>query len=117
MPSHRTPSITLLLAVAGAAALIALIMNRGMQPQTGRSGREGQGARREGQAQGQAEAQAPCFAAVSPAAAAEAGEVSAAEFVRPAGPESMRDTPRRGWDKTDEASDESFPASDPPATY
>ncbi len=36
--------------------------------------------------------------------------------VRPAGPESMRDPPRK-WDDTDEASDESFPASDPPANY
>lgn len=36
--------------------------------------------------------------------------------VRPAGPESMRDPPKR-WDKVDEAVDESFPASDPPANY
>lgn len=36
--------------------------------------------------------------------------------VRPAGPDAMRDPPRK-WDKTDEASDESFPASDPPAKY
>lgn len=35
--------------------------------------------------------------------------------VRPAGPEGMRGTPRRPWTKADEASDESFPASDPPA--
>lgn len=37
--------------------------------------------------------------------------------VRDAGPEAMRDKPRREWQKTDEASDQSFPASDPPATY
>lgn len=37
--------------------------------------------------------------------------------VRDAGPEAMRDTPRRRWSAVDEASDESFPASDPPATY
>lgn len=37
--------------------------------------------------------------------------------VRDAGPEAMRDKPGRGWSKADEASDESFPASDPPATY
>lgn len=36
--------------------------------------------------------------------------------VRPAGPESMRDPPKR-WDKVDQADDESFPASDPPANY
>jgi hypothetical protein len=46
------------------------------------------------------------------------GETDGANFakVRHAGPNSMRDE-RPGWDKTDEASDESFPASDPPATY
>jgi hypothetical protein len=36
--------------------------------------------------------------------------------VRPAGPKDMRDPPKR-WDKVDEQSDESFPASDPPANY
>lgn len=36
--------------------------------------------------------------------------------VRPAGPRDMRDPPKR-WDKVDEQSDESFPASDPPANY
>jgi hypothetical protein len=34
--------------------------------------------------------------------------------VRPAGPDSMRDPPQE-WDKVDEAADQSFPASDPPA--
>jgi hypothetical protein len=33
---------------------------------------------------------------------------------RPAGPEAMRDPPPE-WDEVDEASDESFPASDPPS--
>ncbi len=37
--------------------------------------------------------------------------------VREAGPEAMKDKPVREWEKVDEASDESFPASDPPATY
>ena len=35
--------------------------------------------------------------------------------VRPAGPEAMRSQTRRHWTVADEASDESFPASDPPA--
>lgn len=34
---------------------------------------------------------------------------------RSAGPAGMRDTPQRHWDKVDQAVDESFPASDPPA--
>jgi NAD(P)-dependent dehydrogenase (short-subunit alcohol dehydrogenase family) len=37
--------------------------------------------------------------------------------VRPAGPEAMRDPAARPWTPVDEASDESFPASDPPSTY
>ena len=37
--------------------------------------------------------------------------------VREAGPEAMADKPKREWSKEDQASDESFPASDPPATY
>lgn len=42
------------------------------------------------------------------------GAVGNSGNVRPAGPEAMRDPPER-WGKVDEASDESFPASDPPA--
>jgi len=37
--------------------------------------------------------------------------------VRDAGPEHMRDGDAHDWDQTDEASDQSFPASDPPSTY
>jgi hypothetical protein len=36
--------------------------------------------------------------------------------VRDAGPEAMKNPPKK-WDETDQASDESFPASDPPAKY
>ena len=35
--------------------------------------------------------------------------------VRDSGPEAMKDKPAGKWDEVDEASDESFPASDPPA--
>ena len=37
--------------------------------------------------------------------------------VRDAGPKAMRDKPAGKWSKVDEASDQSFPASDPPSTY
>ena len=51
--------------------------------------------------------------------AAFAGEGAGENFarVRDAGPEAMADAPRREWTRVDQASDESFPASDPPATY
>lgn len=42
------------------------------------------------------------------------GPVGNTGSVRSAGPEGMRDPPSK-WSKIDEASDESFPASDPPA--
>ena len=37
--------------------------------------------------------------------------------VRDSGPQAMADPPRQQWSMVDEASDESFPASDPPANY
>jgi hypothetical protein len=43
-----------------------------------------------------------------------AGAVGSSGAARSAGPEAMRDPPQE-WTKVDEASDESFPASDPPA--
>ncbi len=53
----------------------------------------------------------------APAAFAE-GENANGNFakVRSAGVEGMRSDPKR-WDTVDQASDESFPASDPPSTY
>lgn len=42
------------------------------------------------------------------------GPVGTTGAVRPAGRSAMRDPPSE-WDKVDEAADESFPASDPPA--
>ncbi len=44
----------------------------------------------------------------------DSGISSDPEEVRPAGAEAMRRPPRQ-WDNVDEAGDESFPASDPPA--
>lgn len=46
------------------------------------------------------------------------GETDGENFaqIRHAGPSGMRSDPPE-WDKADEASDESFPASDPPSTY
>jgi hypothetical protein len=46
----------------------------------------------------------------------EASEGLADKHVRPAGPESMKNPPKE-WDEADQESDESFPASDPPANY
>ncbi|HVY86129.1 MAG TPA: hypothetical protein VG943_13425 [Caulobacterales bacterium] len=45
-----------------------------------------------------------------------AGPVKPPPKVRDAGPEAMRNPPRR-WDPIDQQADESFPASDPPANY
>ena len=42
-----------------------------------------------------------------------AGPVGNSGSARSAGPDAMRDPPK-SWDQVDEASDESFPASDPP---
>lgn len=51
------------------------------------------------------------------AAFADGQPAHGARPVRDAGPEAMRDPPREEWNRVDEASDQSFPASDPPATY
>jgi hypothetical protein len=51
------------------------------------------------------------------AAAFATGETDSANFdqTRSAGPDGMKSEVRRDWDKVDQAADESFPASDPPA--
>ncbi len=55
--------------------------------------------------------------ALLPAAFAEGeGSGSSTGGVRNAGPQGMRSDPPH-WDRVDQASDESFPASDPPSTY
>jgi len=51
--------------------------------------------------------------AAEPAQSEPASAGAADTPVRPAGPEGM-DYPPNDWDKVDQASDESFPASDPP---
>jgi hypothetical protein len=43
------------------------------------------------------------------------GPAEADVQVRPAGPDGMRQKPKREWTPEDQAVDESFPASDPPA--
>lgn len=84
------------LIVAGAITLAALLLMRVERPApAGRARRRGTALARR---------------------LAEAASERGAQYIRPAGAESTRDD-RGRWDKVDEASDESFPASDPPATY
>ena len=45
------------------------------------------------------------------------GEGEPDDGVRNAGPDATRDETKEDWDETDQALDESFPASDPPAKY
>ena len=47
------------------------------------------------------------------------GQAGGSNFsqVRDAGPQAMADSPSREWTSADESSDQSFPASDPPANY
>ena len=47
----------------------------------------------------------------------DAAPVHSSGVVRDAGPAAQRDPAKRDWDKVDQQSDESFPASDAPGTY
>lgn len=47
----------------------------------------------------------------------DAAPVFSSGVTRNAGPTEQKYTDKRNWDDVDERSDESFPASDPPATY
>jgi len=76
------------------------------------------------EAQAQASAPAPApedirkerrYAAFNDPEKAPVDQGSCYGAVRHAGPDHMRDRARRPWDKVDENSDESFPASDPPS--
>jgi hypothetical protein len=53
----------------------------------------------------------------NPAYAAGQGAPGNFTQVRDSGPAAMRDPIRKPWTGTDEASDQSFPASDPPGNY
>lgn len=53
----------------------------------------------------------------TPAAFADGQPHAGSSPVRDAGPEAMRDGQARTWSSVDEASDQSFPASDPPSNY
>lgn len=57
----------------------------------------------------------PAASAAACKDAAKPGPEEADVQVRAAGPQGMRSKLRRAWTLADEASDESFPASDPPA--
>lgn len=96
---HRSDPLLPLLALAGIAAL-AFSFLRDTRPRSASSRRVPDG-----------------MAAIHPNVAEGTDELCAPGFVRDAGPESMRDRPRRGWDRVDEQADESFPASDPPGNY
>lgn len=45
------------------------------------------------------------------------GQASRKNAIRDAGPDAIRDITAEEWSREDQASDESFPASDPPGTY
>lgn len=98
---HRPDPLLPLLALAGIAALTySFLRDSGPRRPARPAARRPEG-----------------LAAIHPKLAEGAEDVAGPNFVRDAGPESMRDRPRRGWDRVDEQVDESFPASDPPGNY
>lgn len=98
---HRSDPLLPLLALAGIAALTVSFLRDSQPRRLGRPSNPG----------------SKGLAAIAPKVAQSAGDVAGPNFVRDAGPQAMRDRPRRGWDRVDEQVDESFPASDPPANY
>ena len=111
MPEHhrRLTVILELFAVAALAALAGAVLGSRVATAAPSDSR-----RRDGNHRGSAR---PGLAAISPHVAESTSSGEACDYVRPAGPDAMRDAPRRGWDEVDEASDESFPASDATARY
>ncbi|SER44827.1 hypothetical protein SAMN05216548_11913 [Faunimonas pinastri] len=71
--------------------------------------------RRRGERAGERQDASAANAALDPADPAASLPPGTYGQVRAAGPESMRDGDVKRWDQVDEGSDESFPASDPPA--
>ncbi|HYD29936.1 MAG TPA: hypothetical protein VEB64_03640 [Azospirillaceae bacterium] len=108
---------TLMAAGGGALLLYGLrqsrLMNRLWHQGMDQIQHQGMGEGRTPPDQGAAAAARPL--AFRDAEAPGGADMSQYGMVRSAGPEGMRDRPRRPWDKVDEASDESFPASDPPS--
>lgn len=95
-------------AAVGSAAIAAALIFAGRLKNPFVDAADGRGSRSSRKSSEQENAPA-AFASDTPGA-------NGAAPVRDAGPEGMRDSePSREWDRIDEASDESFPASDPPA--
>jgi hypothetical protein len=93
MPSWSRSTVWIAAATAAAAGLVAVVASRRWFGEDDDD-----------------EVYAPALARGSRAA----GAYGSSGAARQAGPEAMRDPPK-SWTKVDEASDESFPASDPPA--
>lgn len=113
-----TDPVVILSAIVVAGAMLGALMARGGRSGRSRDSRGFEGWRGRDEAAGAGRRRRGTrLAAVAPQVAEDAAGTAEHDFVRPAGPEAMRDAPRRDWSQADEISDESFPASDPPATY